>query len=471
LFLAIFALTAFLLFKGMVRQVPSAPNFGRFLAGFSIIVLGLLVSSSSFYGLRAVYQTVAMPIDLIATPPFSGYFSPSSLVDNSLNSLIAPSNPATSERDSWGTAASKNSIQVRGAEGSLRIKWTVVPENRPFSLEVRVFKNCQFLDLSESLPETKPSYKHELVSKLSIDTNKGFTTLFANFVGKSSIQHSPDFGTFYWSESNSKTERPVQTFFLSEKSLDVAKSEGEIELRVAVPPAVPIASPTPAVPTRSRLILLKRTVSLNLDGRRIDLRVKAKPNEDKKPTLGKCVAVEKPLTLSDNPPTTLEIETGQYGTVIVLLLKPIKVDKLSNQTFGVASTTEFTGLRGDAEFTGPSFPDTIRTNTKRLDLFSINGNVKDLVFANDDVSIGPDDDVVIIGEVVISRIKNDGLRVQGNSTKVWKNNRRLNLTRWERLSEGWKLALVTALLSMLGAIIFNFRKVSPDFWTEKFSVD
>ncbi|MFT4076430.1 MAG: hypothetical protein QM647_12970 [Asticcacaulis sp.] len=98
----------------------------------------------------------------------------------------------------------------------------------------------------------------------------------------------------------------------------------------------------------------------------------------------------------------------------------------------------------------------------RLSLFQARGNVVRMDVGGQQIPVSPDEIVNIVGHLVAKYNESGALVISSKGAYAWKNQERLNHTKWETLQNEYKLAILTAILTGIGFLTrWLFVSVKP----------
>lgn len=92
-------------------------------------------------------------------------------------------------------------------------------------------------------------------------------------------------------------------------------------------------------------------------------------------------------------------------------------------------------------------------NSGRLSLFQARGNVAGIDVGGQQISANSNDIVNIVGHLIARYNENGALVISSKGAYAWKNQERLNHTKWESLQNEYKIAFLTAMLTGIGFLI------------------
>jgi hypothetical protein len=350
------------------------------------------------------------------------------------------------------------SFDFTGFANKTAVEWKRREETVSFDVALYILADCLWVRDLDDLKVGVPTFQDKIDS-LDIEISEGHAQLLTDHVGTRTYNLTSPSVTQFWFKADDKGKmNGVQAFVSMGETVSVNPDSG---MRIY------LGGPLINV-EEDRSEPQERAITIALGNTRY--KVSAGGEYDENRSRGKCSQVK-----------GFEIEqSGGENSILVRnaknLLQLGVLVKISRATpdDGIYQVNEslltFKNLNGWAEI-HDLHTDLMRDShlgTGRG--LSIHENLRRLVIDGKPVEVTPTDKLTAVSDLNLG-FEDTYLRASGTATAIWLNNRRLNTTTWERLAEGWQIAIVTGLLGLIGLIFSKLYAFLPELFRKEQPID
>lgn len=410
-----------------------------------ICSISTLCSISLYYVFFFFYQPLSVDLDLVYRSPLAGYATVS---DKPFKSDSTEADRADFKKFSWLPAEGlAGSISTSGSSKDLRLHWTPTTGRRSFELSIAIFLDCVIPD---------PAKLRRIARLTSLDANKSLSIQFDPKGADLETESLTLVGlpmknkeiSMFWLSDGPKLNTFRLTDFASKSRAVWAEANGPLNIAVTAP-LLDLAAKTKKVSPRTLTIVNgteRRTIRFIPKAR-----IMAKH-------IGTCTSIPNLRTvLRDKHDLSYEVEG--IGVTVLLSLKEIDGQniEISREKAGI----KIEGIDGWLSLKDIEKEDLSDVSIGSTSTLGLYGSVSELMLDGSSYPVRPIDNIVAIGDFDGRFINSGQVRFSGRAVQVWKNQRRVNLTRWERTSTEYQLALVGALIT----VVFAFIRIAwPVAW-------
>lgn len=154
------------------------------------------------------------------------------------------------------------------------------------------------------------------------------------------------------------------------------------------------------------------------------------------------------MELSADRGVSSVVNIYQPAMAIVFVLRRADVPLYTTRD-GEGSLT-LTGVNGWVSLTNmePSF-----RSLGELDYFSIEKGLSNVKIDGVDRPISSNSEISLVGDIRPEYLDGGGIRITATADAAWLDGLAVNRTRWEQIDNGWKLAIVGGVLTVLGSLL------------------
>lgn len=401
-------------------------------------VFGMLLSVTAYYFLYFFFQPTIARFEFVAQPSFRGYVNPYRKDGDATEAKTFTLLPG-SEIDvgAW----------VTGTDGKLNARWNALSKEQLFTLQLYLVSDCG--DLSDVLATKRKGAKPFLTDdnirslRIGLDEGLAFFDVARNDEARLSLDIRKP--TFYWVQKAKKDDGFEMSYYLVQPDVLTRKARETTEFF--------IRAPLQRVENdQSRPISRSFSVALNGGEHKVTFDVAPKIDPQRKV---KCHFIDGGA-VSDARKVSADATALLAG--LYVKIEPIQRSLGVFQPFD--NELKVSGLDGQFSTEAIS-PDSLEGHKfGSTDLLAAVGDIKELKVDGSDLPSKPGDFIHALGSVNGEFIAGGRSRFSGVANLLWQNSKRINKTRWEKLSTEWQLAM----LGWIGALAFAlFRLLGPTF--------
>lgn len=338
-----------------------------------------------------------------------------------------------------------DSSSFTGSSGEVLAHWKNLDPDSKYMIRIRFYADCPHPSDLKKLPRAKPLI--ELSPKeLSVRMSDGPIVFLTAHDGKRRYNLSTSMVSYYWFEDNDAGEIGEISSFISEGDSVEVEPDSALQFYLGGPLSKIENSSSRSEKRRITILIDGKLYVIDAGGER---QTKGKPLRCAPINSGKIVPVEDGFGILITGGETL-YSLGALIEIIDLHV-PTDVYRLDRSRLELSHANGWIGIKGfDHE----------RTTERDLGSgrgISINENLVRLIVDGQEINVSKTDTLVAVADVRVTREVNH-IEADGNATALWLNNRRLNLTIWERSAESWQISFITAILALFGLTV---RKFAP----------
>jgi len=248
--------------------------------------------------------------------------------------------------------------------------------------------------------------------------------------------------TFYWIKNGGSAKNIDVALFLSPSNVIRRDGRGTTDFFIIAP------------------LLASKDNQSRPQSRKLEVRVgdqtytaifDARANFDPKRKLHCQVVDPAKMTAGHVAPAQIGILAGVFVKIVPVSGPVDAYGNFDNQLIG-------TGVGGELNVKDYAAAETTDEDLGSTDFLSIANNLIRLKVDDRELALTPDDWLYVLGSVHGEFGDAKDIRFDGAAKTIWKNGKRLNQTRWERLSTEWQLAV----LGWIGGVLYGlFKFLTP----------
>lgn len=392
---------------------------------------------ATLWGLKLYYDAPPAQVELSSLPKLDGFF-----FKETKESIKGEDFDFLPDRTS-------STLTIQSSEGEPFFSATAQPDALDRTVRISLHVNCFGKQLTDE-QFRQGSIPTGSIRQLSSSMNTG-PSIIRMSSANGNARYSADWGTFYWVDT--LTDKAKISFFTSPKDRISIRTSDRVVLD---------ASLSLHTVSGNKFVRSSRSVSLARDGRAQTIEFVPNP-EGQHGTQLRC----RPWTLDRD--TARRLAEGESITVHVgnAALAGVQI-ALENQQdeearAGVSLIPDvfaFGNFLGSTSFEDLPLRDLQGGDARKIGGLSISAEQTRLLVNGKPVDISPTDRVTLMGDFMARYQRDGSIGVEGTAQAAWKNDTRLNETRWERLPAEWRLPIIGFLLTVLSAIIaFTWTRV------------
>lgn len=428
---------ALISFKYVREVAGGGVTLALLMASATLILSGLLVSTIAFYIVSFVFRPLPSEVEVVAERPIKGAYA-----SDRTRKWVWDRDAKEAEKESTTAFSVLPNQPVDGAmemtapSGDQRVVWTRAKNTYRYRADIWFYVDCPFTD-PKALPRAAPTLTEIDVQDLRIATKGPHTLLKLHPEGAATFAFVPENISMFWLYKDGGKGQSKASLFVSPKDeMNISSTDGLL-LSMG---ALLFTRETPSDNLSPYVVSLK----LNGTNRQILLpkAVRYRPNADLTCHPLDSVARSQ-IAKHQSSSTPLKLFGG--GTVFTVLIKITPKPGDSEFISRVSNRLSFKGFNGWGSLAGLNPEDLERTSFGELDMLEFVHGVTSLKVDGAPIDIKTDDHLIMLGEFQGRYLTGARLQVTGKSFATWKSRRRLNLTKWERVPDDWKIWFIGAL--------------------------
>ncbi len=419
---------------------------GLLLGSLCVIFAGVSISTMCHFALRAFYRPLPVRIEVIAEFPVEGDFFWGERI-KSIRSSGSDAEIAEQKFSFLPSKAHVRGVSFESPKGPGVVKWRRRASGKSFSADLYIQSGC-FRSAGASELTSKPVVSFSDVSL--VDIFDGFDYVETKTPDKFKILNDTHNNGYYW-VSLSDDEKSVNVMSFVAPVGDYSyESTGGVNF---------VTSSFLLTAKSGDAVRSPRTTSIKINDVIYKLKfVPAASGNIERKIVCKGIAPKNIASDIDGGSRVAVVHVDTMMAGFVLKLRPsggvatgIR-DYVSN--IDVSSTNGWVTFEGVDRAEGAYLGE--------LSLISVQDNISSLRVAGVPSDINLNDRLYMVGTFDARYVSGDKFQVEGDADAVWKNGMRLNRTRWELLSDGWKLPTLGAAFALLLAgfrVVFGRMKL------------
>lgn len=326
-------------------------------------------------------------------------------------------------------------------ESNLRVRWTAASSQLRFNAKIDLLSGCV---PSANLPAANAPLLVKNVETLTLSSNVGFSEFSTTAAAGGTYQIGVAPGDFvsFWLDTDQKTQKSKITQFVTDEAeLSLSSTSGQYQFFLNTY----LFGAGPRKRQVADVVALSHHVNIN--GQIYPINLKAqKESADFKI---ECRSLSAAHLLQGK--ATLVAAAGFSGIRIQMALaEPSSVDYVAPH-----GELKVGGGSGYVEVRGAAAENLSSSETGSVNFFSFHGKATRFDLDGKSYQMRPFDNFVALGNFEARYVESGNLITSGNAFAVWRDNLRLNPTKWERLPTNSGPVLGTVLVTVLaGAIAF-----------------
>lgn len=429
--------------------LPIRPQGRRYFALLIVMVGGVVYSCVAYYICEFLYHPLPVRFDAYFSAPASGFVTTdkSSLVDSDKSKLFSFIPEETiSANASWISP-----------KGKLLIKALASVKEFP-RISIALLSDCvspEEVRKLKAMPHPWVDVSNAGSFEVSADGGQtDFGTLFGVHQ-KAKIEFKSDPLLMFSIDQDSGTKNLKFSHFVSGGAhVDLQSVSDDVSFWLSVP-LVEVGG--------EKMTLASRTITLRIGSATKLLRFDPPGNVSKMRAKSKCSVVNVPALRSGEYSGLIRVPSvGAIAGVLVKLTHGADNDHLSMANIGI----RVSGPDGWVQFTDLR-PDQIgHRSLGNLGALQIRGNISDLRINDAPMVVHQIEAYTALGDLSAAYGDKGDIRVWGQAKRLWKDQGRLNPTKWEQL--GWEvklflIGLVGAVAAFLGPIVAKRFRTNAAF--------
>lgn len=417
------------------KHVPGGATMHRTLPQLIVLLGGLLYCCAAYYVSGLFYAPLPARFDISISAPASGATSVKELrTGSSLNEsdrpfAIAPKK-AIRSNVTWQSPLGKVAIRAKFSGNQL-------PQ-----VEVRPVSGCISVEQLQKLESGTDAFvKASDVSSMEIIGDTGMTDFMTVFPSDHSSSFKLDTGatTMFYLDEQSDQKSIKITQFVDQDALLEVRSNHSMKLFLGIPLLAA---------TEKKVALAPRLLTVRIGGSTQLIRFWPPKSIRDVPMHTECGFLKdlRPLQSTSDGDRDIQQADAVVG-VLVSVTQPVDTQSMSTDDVGI----RINSAGGWVSITDLKLDDLHQEFLGRLSMLQVRGNVSD--FTLDDV---PQASRQVVAYTAVGDLQAEfaqgKLRVWGQAKRLWKDQGRLNATKWEKLSWEPKLFIVSLFLSTVGLL-------------------
>lgn len=404
---------------------------------------GILLHCSAYYICAIFFNPTASRIEVLVKPATTGLY-----VDEKNSATLKKSKPSP-EESQFGILTKPTRFNGEfGAispQKSVKVEWQKPMRPEKYTATVRFYSGCGDIKVADNAgaatPETFPS-----VESLAISTDDGPTQLSINSNSSdlATINVPNSKGDFFWFDQDSKTkEVTLARFTNGESPISYASSTDKMRIFVLENLA--------KIDAMRNIHLTARHAQLKVNNVTYDLSLSLDKNFDLN-SKSPCKILDRagPLRAGTNALSNID---GVLGLLIDI--EPSSpTETLYNDRKNVMLIKNFAGWVSVSKLSASDASQ--MADSGKLGAILFRGDVDTFKLNESKIDATPFDIFVLQGEKMQGTLEPSGvLHLQGTADQLWKNQIRLNPTRWEQLDTAVKLLLLSAAMTIFSSLFYG----------------
>jgi hypothetical protein len=417
----------------LYNYIPSTEHVKNISVGLASILVGVFINCFIYYCFSFLYAPIPVKFDAYFSPPASFHLTEKGWKEGEISkSKLLPEQDIVAEAH-W-----------TGMSKELRLGLKNVANKVKYRVELDILEGCASLESAR-----KAKGKHSIVIAQDVDSmrlsvNDGLSWVYTDKMddGKSEykIQGSALLPLNVTEDGESK-RLEISQFSSKPAKLEVLRNEDFGFLIL-----------TPLIDSKDDKTFMKaRLVSIETNSRKFSINFMPPKKVEKNAKIS-CEGVNTVLGGSGQVDQYVVVNGGQVvGGVAIRLIR-------EDDGFFAGGERPSVVLEGDGGwlgFKGIDSSDLKNHEIGQMEMFQIQGNSVDMVLDATSSSIRTGERITAIGDLKADFNENGRIHVTGNALRLWKDEGRLNPTKWEKL--GWEAKLF--LVGLIGSVGLLFGKL------------
>lgn len=416
-------------------------------------------------------MTFAVALSLVIFLPFQLFFNPTSSAEfRAIANFPTSGFMVTDTRNAGADESRKRGLsafpenskaerfEFTGFADEAEARWEQLDDNAKFLIRISAYADCPLPQDLETLPKPKP-FLELRPRTVEVRMSEGQSRIVTAHEGTREYNLTPTSVFQYWLKAdNSGRLSGIEAFIEPRDKVSVNPSGG---LKFFLGGAL-------SDYTDSTARAASRRITLSIDGQ--EYLIDAGGNRKVGNRRLNCAALSGVQQSPSGEAVQVTIPNGgdyfSIGLLVEVTEEPVELDTYTLDQ----SNLTFTRLNGWAKLQDIDVERTLGSYLGDGRGISIVQNLESLVIDGEEVAVRPRDDLFIVADTIVS-YEPTYLEVRGTATAIWLNNRRLNATLWERLGEGWQIAIITAIAGLLGLLISKSVPLFLNFIREDKSLE
>lgn len=317
------------------------------------------------------------------------------------------------------------------------LSWTAPSTGARFNAKLTIVTDCAPLDPFKQTEAFRPNWQLGNVKSLSFEMDAGQTTAFVDDAGDRDYTLEVRGGAFFWLNAGRQSEsekRSVSAYVQPPSRLSV---RGGTPLRFFV--SVPLID----ADEQKRPFSKARTMRITGNGKAMNVTAGGSRTLNRERLLRCGVA-------GSSMDAILNSGALSGAFLIGVLVEIIEAPEQSRITLPDGGLLSLRGLAGQVEIFEPATADASNGSLGVASGISVIGNISRAQLDGTEVKFNKDDGLDGFGRFR-GRMDGNGYEIRGLAEGLWRNQRRVNPTRWERMPTEVQATLLAALgLILLG---------------------
>ncbi|ESQ82028.1 hypothetical protein AEAC466_19105 [Asticcacaulis sp. AC466] len=424
----------FWLYRLVRLHSSSVKIISQFAGAASLIAFGVLISAGCYLGYEQFFANLPIQFEFLAKAPVSGWIvEPTN--GKPFNSLI----PGV-KFDGYSRTSS--------TKGGIAGSWTRAAASRDYRLEATLFLDCAQDELLK-LPAGRPGFVTDNVKSFRFDIDSGTTEIVAKPEGLSKFNLKAEKAASYTLNQEEGGSLGI-IHFSGDSSEYVVAGNDKLQLWAQV---------SLFGPKNKSFTVVPRDISFTSNSRTTKFRFHRTGKWNGSAPLRCRRGDDEDLFNASNK--------NEYVNIYVpdAILVTIMFNLIPDNTIPVMYSEpeynlKYSGFDGWTEVYIKKPQNLQNDGEKPIGTVSATGNINNLYLDDIQLQVTPADTLFFIGDSNAQLLKTGELHVAGKAKAAWKNNSRLNKTKWEKLPTEWQLAIggvLATLLSWIAAVVWFQR--------------
>jgi hypothetical protein len=435
--ISIFILAFFSVAEVFYNFSPLSAPLKKTLCSYIVSLFGIFLCCLTYYICDVFYNPLPSKVEIF-------FSSPAEWAVDRLTPTEATKNPEDKSRKN-----EKFSVMPNTAVSGL-INWTTfspqtisifpAPEETKYKIEVALLSGFCTPELIDKLKISKMAHAFTEVKNASFGFDKGMSVFSLLKTSENQVKYSVDFsGKSVLNLSQNVKDKTIQIteFVSSEATLNMVNSSGSQDFLLTVPLAAEVAD---------KFSFKSRVISIAIDNKKIKVQFDPdKRLQNKKDNACKIAIIGSESAITSGLQQKV-IDAGLFGSVLV---------RVSRQEFPNSFGHEIEGIKakssgGWIQFTDLD-PETLdRYSMGDVAMVQVRGNVSDLIVDNVSIPTKQMTTYTAIGSIRLEYGDQGKIKASGTARGLWRDQSRMNETKWEKLTWEPKLALLSFFAVVFG---------------------
>lgn len=416
---------------------------------------GITTSSMLYYMLDFFYSPKSANFEINFSAPAAGYIAPELEKNSSKPKNENKTKETSKESFRFFPAESiSGNVYLQTVHAAPRLSFASNPSMSPKQVSVSFLSGCYHAGWLDKEDKATPWLTVDNVSEFEAFFDKGLTVLQTVNDEESKSQYTiklKDYSIFNLKKETDSTKIAINQMLLEKhESLEISSNSREFNFFMSAPSIRSVSRDGRA--THPRILTLKIGSKIHV--------IKLDPPRTASDIKKLQCSFYNPSDLSTEPGHK---ETANRGLIHGILISIKDSTDLNSYLANSRIKTGNTVYRVDDADGWLSIDDIptkqlVETSLGTLRAFQINGNISELLLDGSTLTTNKLETYNAKGRFEIKRLQDGVFHISGSAEALWKNNRRMNKTKWERLELEMKIFLLTTIASIIAYFFTRMAK-------------